>query len=421
MERIGIEELLFTAGTRLGDVHRRPDAPIGELPVEHELHVPGALELLENQLVHATPGVDQRRGDDRQRAPLLEHAGRREQLLRDVERLDVDAAAHRPARVPDPLVEGPSHARDRVHEQEDVLAGLRHPLAALDHQLREPNMALDIAVEATGDHVPLHRPPHVGDLLRPFVDEEHDERQFGVVGRHRLRHLLEEHGLARPRRGDDQRPLPLPQRRQQIHDPGGERLLAGLETEPMLRIDRGQLIEGLHLRVVVRRHPLDLDDLLDARPLLPPPWLDHRLDGHPLAEAVAFDHRAGNERVGPLTRVVCLDGTEESVAVGMHLQHTVAGLERNWFTVLTDLRLHLGRPHPLAIHADGTSPGDAPGATTATATATPTGAAAAPIATASAASAIASLAPLLAAASAVLLTARLPSLTEPGPWAALRP
>ena len=43
--------------------------------------------------------------------------------------------------------------------------------------------------------------------------------------RDRLRHLLQEHGLAGTGRGHDQCPLPLAQRRQQVHDAGRHRLL----------------------------------------------------------------------------------------------------------------------------------------------------------------------------------------------------
>ena len=57
------------------------DAPVGELAVEVDFHVAGALELLEDHFVHARAGVDQRGGDDGQRAALLDVAGRAEEAL----------------------------------------------------------------------------------------------------------------------------------------------------------------------------------------------------------------------------------------------------------------------------------------------------------------------------------------------------
>ena len=68
------------------DVDGREDALVGQLAVEADLHVAGALELLEDDLVHARAGVDQRRGEDGERAAELDVAGRAEELLGRVQR-----------------------------------------------------------------------------------------------------------------------------------------------------------------------------------------------------------------------------------------------------------------------------------------------------------------------------------------------
>ena len=75
------------------DVDGRVDPPLGEAPVEPELHVPGALELLEDHLVHAAAGLDEGGGEDGEAAALLDVAGGAEELLGRVERAGVDAAA----------------------------------------------------------------------------------------------------------------------------------------------------------------------------------------------------------------------------------------------------------------------------------------------------------------------------------------
>jgi hypothetical protein len=62
----------------------------GELTVELELHVAGALELLEDHLVHPRAGLDQRGREDGERATVLDVAGGAEELLRRVERGGVD-------------------------------------------------------------------------------------------------------------------------------------------------------------------------------------------------------------------------------------------------------------------------------------------------------------------------------------------
>ena len=207
----GREQLFFAAGAGLADVDGGPDAAVGQLAIEHQFHVAGALELLENQLVHAAAGVDQRGADDRQRAAFLEEPGRGEELLGDVHGLDVDAAAHGAAGVADPLVEGAGQPGDRVHQHDDVLAHLGQALAALDDELGEADVAFDVAVEAAGDHFALDRPLHVGDFLGPLVDQQDDQLDIGIIGRDAEADVLQQDGFSGARRGDDQGPLAFAQ------------------------------------------------------------------------------------------------------------------------------------------------------------------------------------------------------------------
>src|ERR1043165_7371693 len=51
-ELAGIDQQLLLAGARLADVERGEDALVGDLAVEHDLRIAGALELLEDDLVH---------------------------------------------------------------------------------------------------------------------------------------------------------------------------------------------------------------------------------------------------------------------------------------------------------------------------------------------------------------------------------
>src|SRR5262249_10799464 len=84
------EEQLLLARARAADVDRREHALVHQAAVEVDLHVAGALELLEDHLVHAAAGVDQRRADDREAPTLLDVARRAEELLRAAERVRVD-------------------------------------------------------------------------------------------------------------------------------------------------------------------------------------------------------------------------------------------------------------------------------------------------------------------------------------------
>src|SRR5690606_24303857 len=74
LDLLGREQLLFATGARGVDVDGREDALVGEGTREPELHVAGALELLEDRLVHLRSGLDERGREDRQRAAALDVA-----------------------------------------------------------------------------------------------------------------------------------------------------------------------------------------------------------------------------------------------------------------------------------------------------------------------------------------------------------
>ena len=52
---VGLDQQLFLAGAGLGDVDRREDALVRDLAVEDDFAVTGALELFEDDFVHAEP------------------------------------------------------------------------------------------------------------------------------------------------------------------------------------------------------------------------------------------------------------------------------------------------------------------------------------------------------------------------------
>ena len=67
----------------------------------------------------------------------------------------------------------------------------------------------------------LQPPPHVGDLLGPLVDEQHEQVHLGVVRLDRADDLLHHRGLAGLGRRHDEAALALPDRRDQVDDPRG--------------------------------------------------------------------------------------------------------------------------------------------------------------------------------------------------------
>src|SRR4051812_35151469 len=57
-------EQLFLTGAGALDIDGREDTLVDQFAVENDFHVAGALELFEDDFVHARPGVNQGGGDD---------------------------------------------------------------------------------------------------------------------------------------------------------------------------------------------------------------------------------------------------------------------------------------------------------------------------------------------------------------------
>ena len=87
-----VQQHFFAARAAFGDIDRRPDPLIDQRPVEHDFQIAGPFELLKNHIVHPAAGFDQRRGQNRQRTPFFDFAGRAEELLGLLQCIGVDAA-----------------------------------------------------------------------------------------------------------------------------------------------------------------------------------------------------------------------------------------------------------------------------------------------------------------------------------------
>ncbi|VTR70663.1 conserved hypothetical protein [Desulfosarcina cetonica] len=58
VQGIFIEQQFFLAGAGFLDVDGREDSLVGQAAIQLDLHVAGALELLEDDFVHARTGID---------------------------------------------------------------------------------------------------------------------------------------------------------------------------------------------------------------------------------------------------------------------------------------------------------------------------------------------------------------------------
>ena len=208
-----------------------------------QLHVARALEFLENDVVHAAAGLDERRRQDGDRPALLDIPRGAEELLRLVQRCGVQAAGQRAPAGRFHEVVGSCQARDGIHQDDDVLAVLHEPLRSCEHHLRHFHVVGRLLVERRIDDLPLDLALHVRDLLRPLVDQQHDELRVHVLVLDGLRDLLQQRRLAGLRRGHDQAALTLPDRRHQVGEPHGQRAAAVLQTDALGGIDGRQVGE----------------------------------------------------------------------------------------------------------------------------------------------------------------------------------
>ena len=293
-----------------------------------DLHVPRALELLEDDLVHAAAGVDEGGGQDGQAAAFLDVAGGAEEALRLMQRVGVHAAGQDLAGVRNLGVVGASQARDRVKQNDHVGVELDEALGLLDHHLADLHVPAGRLVERRANDLgarPLDRALHFGHFLGTLVDQEHDHVAFRMVLQNAVGDLLQEDGLAGARRGDDQAALPLADRRDQVHDAHVDLARLGFEHEPFVRVQRRQVVEDNFLRQqlgIVEVDRLDAQQCEVALVLLGRPNLPSHDRPRPQAETPDLARR--DVDVVGARQVVVVRAAQEAEAVGQHFQRAVA-------------------------------------------------------------------------------------------------
>ena len=315
----GEEEFLATRAGK-ENVNGGVNALVADLAVEDELHVAGALELLENEVVHAAVGLDEGGRHDGERSGLLGVARGGEELAGDLHGAGVHAAAHGAAATALRVVERAADAGERVHEDEDILPLLDEALGAVDGDLGDAGVTAEIAVVRAGVKLGLRDGAlDLGDLLGTLVDQKDNELHLGVVLHHGVGDVLEQGGLAGAGRGDDEAALPLSDRRHEIHDTGGEALGDSLELDPLVRADGGQFLEEGDVHELRGIGSLDLGgaEELDATGAA----AGLTLDENAVAEVVLADDFRGDEDVVLGRGVGALGLAEESESLAGDLDN----------------------------------------------------------------------------------------------------
>ncbi len=322
VQLIGWQQQLFLARAGAIDVDGGEDALVHQPAVEVDLHVAGALELLEDDVVHAAAGIDQGGGDDRERAALLDVAGGGEEAPGPLEGVGIDAAGEDFARGRGHGVIGARQAGDGVEQDDDVALVFDQAFGLLQHHFRHLDVALRRLIERRADHLALDRALHVGDFLGPLVNQEHDQRDLGMVCGDRVGDRLQHHGLAGAGWRDDQPPLALADRAEQVEHAPGEVFFGGFHLQAALRVERGQIVE----EDLVARHlgVLEVDGLhLDQREVALAVLGRAHLPRNSVAGAqvkLADLRWRDVDVVGP-GQVVVLRRAQEAEAVGQALEH----------------------------------------------------------------------------------------------------
>src|SRR6476646_63808 len=144
-----------------------------------------------------------------------------------------------------------------------------------------------------------------------------------MVRGNRVRYVLQQHGLAGARRRNDQSTLTFSERCQQVHDAGAYVLFYGFEPEPLLRIQRRQVVEenlvaGLVGRLEVHRFDLDQREILFA--LMRRTYL--AADGVTGFQIEFADLRRGNVNIVGARQIVVVGRAEEAITVRKDFKDT---------------------------------------------------------------------------------------------------
>ncbi len=214
---------------------------------------------------------------------------------------------------------------NRVEENDDVILILDQTLGFFDDHFSDLNVAGRLFVKGRADDFALHRALHVGHFFRTFVDKKDDQLNLGMVRGNRIRDVLQEDRLTSTRRSNDQAALTLAQRNHHVDNPRAVVGRLELKVDPLVRIQRRQVIEENLLGILLRRLEVDLFNLQKREITLA--FLrgaDRSADRIASAETEAANLRRGNVYVVRTGQVVVIRGTEEAEAIGQAFKHAIS-------------------------------------------------------------------------------------------------
>lgn len=147
---VGVEEEFVAAGAGFDDLDGWKDPHFGDGAIEVQLHVAGAFELLEDEVVHAAFGFDEGGAEDGEAAAFFGVAGGSKEFARFSEGLGIDAAAHGATFSGLEIVVGAGHAGDGVEEDDDIASEFDKALGAVGDAFADLDMPGHRFIECGG-------------------------------------------------------------------------------------------------------------------------------------------------------------------------------------------------------------------------------------------------------------------------------
>src|SRR5438477_7150817 len=259
---LGCEQHLLAARAGGRDVDRREGAALLELAVEDHLGVAGPLELFVDHVVHAGAGVDEARGEDRERSAAFDVSRGAEEALGWVERDRVHTTGQRPTGRRNREVVRPCETGDRVEENDHVASGLDEALRALEGELRDTSVIFGRLVDRGREHLAIDGSADVGHFLGPLPDEDDHDVNVLVIPGDAVCDVLQELRLAGFRRRHDKRALPITEGVYQVDEALAEVRAVDLEVEHLVWEDRNEVLEHRPALCLLR---VDAVDRLNAQ------------------------------------------------------------------------------------------------------------------------------------------------------------
>src|SRR6185437_13569018 len=143
--------------------------------------------------------------------------------------IGVHAAGEHLARRRNNGVVSAGQTRDGIKQNHHVAFVFDQALGFFNHHLRHLYVAGCRLVKGRRDHLAFHRALHVRNFFRTLVNQQNDEHDFRMIGGDGVGDVLQDHGLAGPRRRNDQAALAFADGREQVHHARGEVVTHGLK------------------------------------------------------------------------------------------------------------------------------------------------------------------------------------------------